>query len=267
MPGSESRSHRALIEFSIRLRHQEDFRRRIAELREKWLDDFEGDWPGVDQLGPGFPLPPRVRELPVPKRGLKALEFQADLGRLIQEFVPLKTFPPLVPSFTDIENPHAVALQHPLSRFLAYCILYDIDGLPADAGISAPGFVTVLPVDRYETLQKGAVYPGWLIVAFLPGSTKSEVTALVDEALGLEALHRREGWYTEPAPRRGLIDVRRAYETWRLRYGGLRPTEVAQMLVEMGLDESPSALSTLNERYSTARESWDLPERPWQPDE
>lgn len=263
MRREQSRSLRAIVEFSIQLRHNRDFRSAVQKLRARWgIDELGEDWPGARALEAGFPKPPSLANLRRAKRTYRMLEFQEDIGRLVKAFVPLDRFPAPVVDQADQSDPRVLALWHPLSRLIALCVVYDIDALPADVGVAVPAFGTFLPPSQFKHLGKRVPYAGSIVLALPPDCSKAEAYALVDEVL-----QRRDERFSQELARRGFKDVRATYETWRLRKQGYRFREIAGMLVERGLDESPRGETTLVERCKTASRDWDLPEVEWIPDD
>jgi hypothetical protein len=258
-------SQRALVEFSITLRWNPEFRQRIEMLREKW--GLEPDGEDYDGDTREAPLPPCVEVHRYPEGfitpdGYELMgDYSRDIGAIIEEFVPLDRFPPLswqedAPDW----NRWCLATTHALSWFVGLCIYYRIDDLPAAAGIPPMGtFSTPLPNDPSEGRWTEQIPTGWLTIRIPPDATRGEAYRLVDMAFEVH-----EARHTSPPARRlaqrNLKEVERTYQTWRLlqEWAGSY-SKAAEELVRLGFDTRPPALTTMCKRVRTAVEDWGLP--------
>lgn len=262
----KSASRRALVEFSISLRWSPAFRERIEELRRKW--DLDPD--GEDYIGPRKdgrePLPPSIeahRNLDdgtIQFDGLAlAREYTTDLGRVIEEFVPLDRFPPHTWWEDGPARNYAwLGMEHPFSAFVAFCLHYRIEDLPADIGTPPMGtYYVPWPDDDRAGRASTQITTGWAYVAFPPDASREEVYRLVDAAFAtLDYAHGEQ----RRQPRRDVADVERTYQTWRLlrEWGGSREKVVTE-LVRLGYDKQTPSPSTISKRVRTAEKDWGLP--------
>jgi hypothetical protein len=243
-------SRRALVEFSIALRWDPRFRARLEELRHEWGIEPDGeDYDGSQAA----PLPPRIEAARKEWRSELRLEYRRDIASVLREFVPLDRFPPPGAWRDD----YFLGRFHALAEFVALCLRYNINELPAAAGIGPPGLVGI-PRPGAAREGNAQVHPSWAYVAFPPDATREEVYRLVDRAFAAA-----EDWRipigNARRPRRGIEDVERTYQTWRLAFELGSPIAAAAAMVRHGYENREPSMETVRKRLRTAVRDWGLP--------